>query len=58
MKFQKYRISCLVQLLRMRFHKMLHITFQFLYYNFCLIYAVDPLPVYTPPPPPPVFLPV
>ena len=27
---QKYRFSCLVQLLRIRFHKMLHFISQFL----------------------------
>ena len=28
--FQNYRISCLVQLLRIMFHKMLHFSLQFL----------------------------
>ena len=54
---QSYRISSLVQLLCIRFHKMLHSTFQFLKL-FCLIYPVYPLSVYPLPCfPPPLFTP-
>ena len=46
--FQIYRISCLVQLLRIRFHKMLHFTIKFLALFF-KIYRPSPS-FYTPPP--------
>ena len=47
--FQIYRISCLVQLLRIRFHKMLHFLFQCLSYNYPFLFFL-PLPVlFTPP---------
>ena len=48
--FLSYCISCLVQLLCIRFHKMLHFTFDFVI--FVLSTPFNPS-LFTPPPPPP-----